>query len=153
MAGVDLRVECFPGAASSAIPLPRHEGAEAQHRRSTRENLAPFKARSARRRRIGYPLLQVATAKALDASACSTQELGHGTNTERREVVTPLLDGANHLAFFETVEIVSLLTQNPAQADQFVRRALGDLATAPRDLQQAVSAPTFRTSADRPSAG
>ncbi|MFD3478227.1 hypothetical protein [Streptomyces sp. NPDC058695] len=70
----------------------------------------------------------------------------------RREVGTPLLDGASHLAFFETVDIVSLLTQNPAQADQFVRRALGDRATAPRDLQQAVSAPTFRTSADPPSA-
>lgn len=43
------------------------------------------------------------------------------------------------LAAYEDVELVSLLTQDPERAEEFVKRTLGDLEAADRDLQDAVA--------------
>lgn len=46
---------------------------------------------------------------------------------------------AQRIAAYEDVELVSLLTQDPERAEQFVKRALGDLESAGRELHDAVS--------------
>ncbi|MFF7972494.1 helix-turn-helix domain-containing protein [Streptomyces sp. NPDC007905] len=73
---------------------------------------------------------------------------GHGVEGFRRSHLNAMttqrmmarLHTVRPVARFETVEIVALVTQEPQQADQFVRRALGGLATAAPELREAVAA-------------
>ncbi|MEU1199912.1 PucR family transcriptional regulator [Streptomyces sp. NPDC005813] len=48
------------------------------------------------------------------------------------------LSSIQRLASYDEVELVALLTQDPEHADRFVSRILGDLATAPADITDAV---------------
>ncbi|MEU6577545.1 PucR family transcriptional regulator [Streptomyces sp. NPDC046805] len=48
------------------------------------------------------------------------------------------LSSTQRLASYDEVELVTLLTQDPERADRFVIRTLGDLATAPADIIEAV---------------
>ncbi|MGB9998650.1 PucR family transcriptional regulator [Streptomyces pseudogriseolus] len=48
------------------------------------------------------------------------------------------LSSAQRLASYDDVELVALVTRNPEHADRFVLRTLGDLATAPAEVTEAV---------------
>ncbi|MEU6480377.1 PucR family transcriptional regulator [Streptomyces sp. NPDC047017] len=50
------------------------------------------------------------------------------------------LSSTHRLASYDEIELVALLTQDPEHADRFVKRTLGDLATAPPELTEAVRA-------------
>lgn len=48
------------------------------------------------------------------------------------------LDSSTQVASFADVELVALVTADAPQADRFIRRTLGDFASADRELQEAV---------------
>jgi DNA-binding PucR family transcriptional regulator len=50
------------------------------------------------------------------------------------------LDSPQQLATHEEVELVALLTREPERAEQFVRRTLGELETAPAEITESVRA-------------
>jgi len=48
------------------------------------------------------------------------------------------LNSNQRIAGFDDVELVSLITQNPEQADEFIKRTLGDLESADAELRDTV---------------
>ncbi|MCW2557092.1 MAG: uncharacterized protein JWP55_1056 [Mycobacterium sp.] len=48
------------------------------------------------------------------------------------------LNSTQRIAGFDDVELVSLITQNPEQADEFIKRTLGDLEVADAELRDTV---------------